>query len=171
MSPYLFVLAVAESIRQNSKIEGLKIYGKEHQVSKYADDTTLYIKQKYEYLDECLDTLDEFEQISGLRINVEKTKIIQIWGLRDNRIKSYNNKEIMWTSEFESLGITFKVNGRKDITEINMEKKLIEIEKNYGSLATKKPYSIWQNYSIFKSLMLSKITYIMLSRPSPNSPP
>ena len=63
VSPYLFVLAVAESIRQNSKIEGLKIHGKEHQVSKYADDTTLYIKQRYEYLAKCLDTLDEFEQI------------------------------------------------------------------------------------------------------------
>ena len=80
---------------------------------------------------------------------MEKTKIIQTWGLRDNRIKSYNNKELMWTSEFESLRITLKMNGGKDITEINMEKKLIEIEKNYGSLATKKPYSIWQNHSIF----------------------
>ena len=58
----------------------------------------------------------------GLRINVEKTKNIQIGGLRDNRMKSYNNKELIWTSEFESLGITFRVNGMKDITEMNMEK-------------------------------------------------
>ena len=52
-------------------------------MSQYADDTTLYIKQKHEYLAECLDTLEKFAQISGLRINVEKTKIIQIGGLRD----------------------------------------------------------------------------------------
>ena len=82
-------------------------------MSQYADDTTLYIKQKHEYLAECLDTLEKFAQIYGLRINVEKTKIIQIGGLRDSRMKSYNNKELIWTSEFESLGITFKVNGNE----------------------------------------------------------
>ena len=76
MSPYPFVLAseiLAVSIRQNSKIAGLEIHGKEHRVSQYADDTTLYIKQKREYLAECLDTLEKFAQISGLWINVEKT--------------------------------------------------------------------------------------------------
>ena len=52
-------------------------------MSQYADDTTLYIKQKHEYLAECLDTSDKFAQISGLGIHVEKTKIIQIGGLRD----------------------------------------------------------------------------------------
>ena len=61
--------------------------------------------------------------------NMEKPKIIQIGGLRTNRMKSYNNKELIWTSEFKSLGITFKVNGMKDITITNMEKKLIEIDK------------------------------------------
>ena len=69
-------------------------------MSLYADDTTLYVKQKHEYLAECLDTLEKFAQFSGLRINVEKTRNIQIWGLRDNRMKSYNNKELIWTSEF-----------------------------------------------------------------------
>ena len=53
-----------------------------------------------------------------------KKKIIQIGGLKDNRIKSYNNKELIWASELESLGITFKVNGMKDITETNMEKNV-----------------------------------------------
>ena len=100
MSPYLFVIAaeiLAETIRQNSKIEGLKIHGKEHRVSQYADDTTLglFIKQKREYLAECLDTIEKFAQISGLRINVEKTKIIHIGGLRDNKMKSYNSKELI----------------------------------------------------------------------------
>ena len=44
-----------------------------------------------------------------------KNKSNSDWGLRDNRMKSYNNKELIWTSEFESLGITFKVNGMKQI--------------------------------------------------------
>ena len=92
-------------------------------MSQYADDTTLYIKQKHEYLTECLDTLEKFAHISGLMINLEKTKTIQVGGLRDNRMKLYNNKELIWASEFESLGITFKVNAM-DITETNMKKKV-----------------------------------------------
>ena len=39
-------------------------------------------------------------------------------------MKSYNNKELIWSLEFESLGITFKVNGMKDIVETNMKKKV-----------------------------------------------
>ena len=60
---------------------------------------------------------------------MEKNKTIQIEGLRDNRRKSYNGKELIWTSEFESLGITFQLNGMKDITEIHIEKKLVGIDK------------------------------------------
>ena len=55
MSPYIFVLPaeiLAEYIRQNSKNTGLKIHGEEHRVSQYVDDTTLFIKQKREYLAE-----------------------------------------------------------------------------------------------------------------------
>ena len=49
-------------------------------MSQYADDITLYIKQQHEYLAECLDTLEKFAQISGLKIYVKKTKNIQVGG-------------------------------------------------------------------------------------------
>ena len=82
---FLFVLAAessAESIRQNSNVEGLNIYGKEYRVSQYADNTTLYIKQKYEYLAECVYTLEKFAQNSRLRIIVKKNKNYSGWGVK-----------------------------------------------------------------------------------------
>ena len=97
---------------------------------------------------------------------MEKTKVVQIGGLRDNRMKSYNDKELIWTSEFESLGITFKINEMKDITEINMDKKLIEINK-LMALWLPRNLTPYCKITIFKSLMLSKITHILLSLPSP----
>ena len=69
-SPYLFVLAT----------EGLRIHKKEHKQSQYADDTTLFLKYNEQNIRNCMRTLKEFEQISGLKVNTEKTKVIKIGG-------------------------------------------------------------------------------------------
>ena len=90
---------------------------------------------------------------------------MQIGGLRDNRMKSYNSKELIWTSEFGSLGITFKGNEMKDITEINMDKKLLEIDK-LMALWLPRNLTPYGKITLFKSLMLYKITHILLSLPS-----
>ena len=47
ISPYLFVLAadfLAEAIRTNTNIKGITIHNKEHKLSQYADNTTLFLK-------------------------------------------------------------------------------------------------------------------------------
>ena len=49
-------------------------------MSQYADDTTLYIKPNEDSIRNCMITLKEYESISGLKINEEKTKVIQIGG-------------------------------------------------------------------------------------------
>ena len=82
-SPYLFVLAtefLAEGIRSNVRIKGLRIHKKEHKLSQYADDTTLFLKHNEQNIRNCMRTLKEFEQISGLKVNTEKTKVIEIGG-------------------------------------------------------------------------------------------
>ena len=39
------------------------------------------------------------------------------------------DRNMIWTSEFVSLGISFKVNKLNEITEYNMETKIGEIDK------------------------------------------
>ena len=48
-------------------------------------------------------TLRDFEQISGLKVNKEKTKVIKIgvWG--DNRAIPCKDLNLDWTQEFVSL--------------------------------------------------------------------
>ena len=77
--------------------------------------------------------LGEFCSNFGSTDKCGKKQIIQIGGLRDNGMKSYYDKELIWASEFESLGITFKVKEMKDITEMNME-SLLENVKELGGL-------------------------------------
>ena len=56
--------------------------GKEHQVSQYADDTTLYIKQKHEYLAECLDTLEKKCTHFWIKDKRGKNKNHSDWGVK-----------------------------------------------------------------------------------------
>ena len=61
------------AIRENQRIEGITIYGHEHKILQYADDTTLVIKNDRGNLNRVLDTLKFFHSVSGLKVNVEKT--------------------------------------------------------------------------------------------------
>ena len=96
ISPYLFVLAsefLAEAIRSNSDIKGLTFLGKEHKISQYTDDTTLFIKPEEKCIRSCMVTLNEFEKISGLKVNTDKTKVVKLgeWGdSRTNLCKDLN---------------------------------------------------------------------------------
>ena len=42
-------------------------------------------------------------------------------GWRDAKFGGNNHKQLLWTSEFESLGLTFKCEELKDITEMRMK--------------------------------------------------
>ena len=66
------------AIRENRRIEGITIYGHEHKISQYADDTTLVIKNDKANLNRVLDTLKFFHSTSGLKVNIEKTKVVQL---------------------------------------------------------------------------------------------
>ena len=127
-----FVLAVeimAAAIRVNTEIKGIKIFEKEQKNSLYADDTRLYLAAQERSLGLALITLQEFKQILGLKINIEKTKIINIgvWG--DSRSIFHKEKNLIWTTEFTSLGITFNTVNINRITEINLDIKMNEICK------------------------------------------
>ena len=82
--PYLFILCVeilAETIRQNKNIKGIKI-NEEVKISQYADDTTLILDGSPASLTTSLQILDFFSEVFGLRLNSKKTEaseILHIW--------------------------------------------------------------------------------------------
>ena len=68
----------------------------------------------------CMQVLNEFHEISGLQINVEKTKVVKIGAWRDSRTIFCRDLELLWTNKFTSLGIQFDVNNMADITNMNI---------------------------------------------------
>ena len=73
--------------------------------------------------------LKEFENISGLKINKEKTKVAKIGGWGDNRTNLCDDLLLDWTQEFTAPGIYYNVNNMEQITELNIDNKIIEIQK------------------------------------------
>ena len=127
ISPYLFVLAaefLAKSIRLNKEIKGIIIGEKEHKLSLYADDTTLFMKYEEGSIRSCIGTLVEFKRLSGLKINEEKTKVVKIGAIRDNRTKLCEDFNLIWTNKFTALGITYNVLNMNEISEQNIESKM-----------------------------------------------
>ena len=159
---------LAEAIRSNKKIEGITLYNQEHKISQYADVTTLITRANESSIRTSMSVLKEFENISGLRINKEKTKVIKIGGWRGSRVKFCEELSLDWTNEFISLGIEYNIDDFNNITDRNINNKIREIQKLVYIWSSRNltPYG---KITIIKGLLISKITHILLlSLPSPS---
>ena len=159
ISPYLFVLAVellGETFRKHTKIKGIKIHGREHRISQFADDTTLFMTYSDDNLRECMNILNNFFLISGLKINVEKTKAIKFGVTGDSRMTLCDDLNLIWTHEFTSLGIDYNIFDLSHITELNLESKILEMEK-LCFIWNSRNLTLIGKIALIKTLMISKI--------------
>ena len=84
ISPYIFILCaeiLGQMLRNNENIKGININNREFLLSQYADDTQVFLDGSEKSLSEALLNFDLFHKMSGLKINVEKTKAIWIGSL------------------------------------------------------------------------------------------
>ena len=110
--------------------------------------------------------MNDFERVSGLKVNKEKTKVVKLGGWRDNGIALCSDFNLDWTQEFTSLGIKYDINNFNNITNLNIETKIEEIKELIG-LWNARNLTPYGKIMIINSLLISKITHILLSLPSP----
>ena len=114
----------------------------------------------------CMNILGEFYLVSGLKINVDKTKVVKFGGDRDSSDILCPDLNLIWTKKFTSLGIEYDVSDLDNITQLNLDPKITEIDNLI---------KIWQirnlttigKITVIKSLFISKFIHILLSLPSP----
>ena len=70
-----------ETDTRSKFFNGLKVNGQEIYELRYADDTAL-ISDTKEGLDKLITTVKEHSEMKGLKLNVKKTKIIDVNGWR-----------------------------------------------------------------------------------------
>ena len=171
ISPYVFVLCaeiLSHVVRENGDIRGIVLHGRESKVSQYADDTTMLLREDLQTITNIVRVLKWFKSVSGLDINKEKTKVVKLGALRDSNIPWQGKFGFNWSNKFEILGIHYNMNKFNEITDLNIQRKLGEIQQliRIWSTCNFTPYG---KVTIIKSLLISKITHMLLSLPSPSS--
>ena len=76
-----------DAIRNKKEIKGIKIYNTEVKVSQYADGTTLILDGTEESIRASLLLIEAFGNISGPRLNNEKTEALWIVSKRNSNLK------------------------------------------------------------------------------------
>ena len=81
LSPYIFLLCaeiLSLMLKQDKDIKGIKIGDSEYTVSQLADDTTIMLDGSEQSFESTMYLLNKFANMSGLKINVSKTRAVWI---------------------------------------------------------------------------------------------
>ena len=111
LSMLLFILGtkpLTQKINKNSSIKGLTLGKIHHETSQYADDVIFFLSESNSII-EAHKTLKTFSTISGLEINLSKTKIVSNSQILFATFKSFFSDGKVYTS-LKILGITFSFN-------------------------------------------------------------
>ena len=127
LSGVLFVLGIeilALAIKQNSKIKGITVGGREIKITQYADDITVFLKN-LESMSSLLDLLEKFERCSGLKINHTKSEAMWLGKWKNREDTPFNVK---WPKDsVYALGIHFS-NSERVSDKLNFHAKLDVLE-------------------------------------------
>ena len=169
LSPYIFILCaeiLGKLIRKNQTLKGIIINGKEFRLSQYADDTQIFLDGTEKLLKETLSILNLYYKMSGLKINIEKTRAIWIGALSHSVEQLCRNQRLDWSQDpFKVFGVTFTTEVF-DIWNINSNEIITKIE-NLCKQWAKRKLTLIGRITIIKSLALSKFTHLFLALPYP----
>ena len=138
-------------------------HNQEIRVSQYADDLIVFLDDQSESINGVINEIKTFTSMSGLKLNVTKTKCLPI-GVNHNN-PSVNTHGIEYVKNMEILGITFNQNNN-DITTLNIVDKLPHIEKEIIQWK-RRHLTLMGKITVIKSLLLSKLVHIFIALPNP----
>ena len=122
ISPYIFVLAVEIlliKINFTKHIKGILFAKHESRSETFADDTSIFMERKEEYLRNTMKYIKTFAKISGLHCNISKTKVIPIGDFNlENKLCPDINLD--WEEDFTLLG--FYIDNKLEKLGKNLEK-------------------------------------------------
>jgi hypothetical protein len=169
-SPYIYLICaeiLSLLIRQNDRIKGIRLNDKECLLSQFADDTTLYLDGSEASFNEAIATLLKFSKISGLKMNTEKTQVVWIGSRKNCNIKYMRDENFVWNpGTFKVLGVKFSTD-LTEIGDINFGDKLLAI-KRVIKMWKKRKLTPLGKIAIIKSLLMSKLTHLLISLPDPS---
>jgi hypothetical protein len=167
ISPYLFIIT-SEIMNRWLKSKLLNIgitdnKGANYFITQFADDTSFSIKNTEGAMQNLFNHLKDFGDISGLKLNINKTEILTLGVSTENNIPKRYRRHIK--QEVKYLGCKITTN-YKETTNINIKEALDRIENLTSKWAHRKT-TISGKIAIIKSLLLPQLTYILTNMKSP----
>ena len=165
LSPLIFILAAelfALKVR-SSDIVGIELpnplrepYPVHLKCKQLADDTSLFLKDSND-ITKAAQMINVFSKISGLKLNKQKTKILEI-GKNPNQI----NPPFQIVQRIKILGVIFENGKHASDIEENWTGRIKTI-KQLINVWSKRDLSIIGKILIVKTFLVSKLIYIMQS--------
>ena len=169
ISPYLFIMSVeilAIMIRENELIKGIKINETEHKIAQFADDTQLFNEGDRISFETSFGILDTFENISGLKLNTDKTQSVWLGSKTNSQVRYLRHLKLEWNPLFfKVLGIWLSTN-LEECEEKNYKHNFEECNRLFKiwSLRMITPLG---RVAVLKSLILSKLIHLWILLPDP----
>ena len=116
-------------IVNDKNLKGISVNGNDFKISQFADDTTLILDGSRSTLLAALNILAVFGNMSGLKVNMDKTKLVWIGKKRHSKDKLNVGKDLIWgASDFTLLAIKFSVD-LSNMIELNYLPAINNLEK------------------------------------------
>ena len=84
---------LAIKLRQNKEIKGIKIGNIVHLLSQFVDDLSLFMKFNQKSWEAAMTEFSKFEEISGMKINYDKTVVYRLGSIQGSNVKILLSKE------------------------------------------------------------------------------
>ena len=169
VSCYFFIIGaevLASKIRQNANIRGIRLRQEHIKLVQYADDTTFFLDGTELSLREVFGELGRYAKFSGLKPNVSKCHAMWIGGEAFSERRICPDISLNWVTKLKLLGIIFNPHC-VNIVEENIQLKKDSMMRTIG-MWQGRHLTLVGKITIVKTLLLSQITHVLSSLPSPN---
>lgn len=154
---------MAENIRNNRSIKGIKIGSKELKLTQLADDTTVFLRTDNDIVQLILE-IKRFSKASGLILNTAKTKGL-ILGNYGRNTRTIHGIDFPKTA-IKSLGVYFGKN-KRECLQLNWDSLLEDIQNLLNSWK-KRNLTYFGKITVIKTLAISKCNHLLQNINTPN---
>ena len=98
LSPYLFIICIellSNEVSLNKDINGIKLGNIEIKQALFADDACFITDGQRKSFQTLVTTIENFSNISGLKLNKDKCTIFKLGSLRNTEVFFYKNKHLI----------------------------------------------------------------------------
>ena len=162
ISALLFLLVVeilANKIRNDPSIKGIKINDEIFKLAMMADDITL-MNQDIQSIINAIKIFNSFEKCSGLKLNLNKTEIIPIGCKKGKNIilPIHLRKINVKHGPFKALGVWFSLNSQENL-DLNLTDRLKSMNTLMNIWKSRK-LSIKGKITILRTLILPQVQFL-----------